>query len=63
MEYPLRPLICLGRLEIHVALSTLNNGVRILAQCYCVAIISLFFDLDIEQDEIRKPLFIKQETE
>ena len=41
-EYPLRPLICLGRLEIHVALSTLNNDVRILAQGYCVAIISLF---------------------
>ena len=40
-EYPLRPLICLGRLEIHVALSTPNNDVRTLAQGYCIAIISL----------------------
>ena len=30
------------RLEIHVALSTLNNDVRILAQGCYVAIISLF---------------------
>ena len=41
VEYPLQQLICLGHLEIHVALSTPNNDVRILAQGYCVAIISL----------------------
>ena len=34
-------LICLGHLEIHVALSTPHNDFRILAQCYCVAIVSL----------------------
>ena len=35
-----------------------------LAQGYCVAIVSLFLlEHDFEQDEIRKALLIKQETE
>ena len=35
-----------------------------LAQSYCVAIVSLsLLEHDIEQDEIRKALLIKQETE
>ena len=41
-EYPLHQLIRLARLEIYIALSNLNNDVRILAQSYCVAIVSLF---------------------
>ena len=52
-------LICLVILEIHIALSNHNIewDVRILAQDYCVAIVSLvypYFDLDFEQDEICK---------
>ena len=60
------PLIRLGRLEIHIAHSNPNIDVRIFAQNYCVAIIALVypcFELDIEQDEIRIALLIKQETE
>ena len=34
---------CLGHLEIHVALSNPNNDVKILAQDYCVVIVSLSF--------------------
>ena len=42
-EYPLHhdQLIRLGSLEIHIALSHLNIKVRIFAQGYCVAIVSL----------------------
>ena len=42
-EYPLRQLVCLGGcLEIHIALSNPSiDQVRILAQDYCVAIVSL----------------------
>ena len=40
-EYPLHQLIRLGRLEIHIALSNPNIDVRIFAQGYCVAIVSL----------------------
>ena len=41
VEYPLPQLICLGHLEIHVALPTPNNDVRILVQGYCLTIVSL----------------------
>ena len=43
VEYPLHQLICLGHLhvEIHATLLNSNVDVRILAQGYCVAIISL----------------------
>ena len=34
-------LMCLGRLEIHIALSILNLVVRILAQDHCVVSLSL----------------------
>ena len=40
-EYPLHQLICLGRLGISIALSNPNVDVRILNQCYCVAIVDL----------------------
>ena len=42
-EYPLRQLVRLGGcLEIHIALSNPSiDQVRILAQDYCVAIVSL----------------------
>ena len=51
-EYPLHQLICLGLLEIHIALSnpSINVGTP---DC----------ELDMEQDEMRKALLIKQETE
>ena len=51
-EYPLHQLICLGLLEIHIALSnpSINVGTP---DC----------ELDMEQDEMRKALFIEQETE
>ena len=39
-EYPLHELIRLGPQEIHIALSNPNIDVRILAQGYCVAIVS-----------------------
>ena len=56
-EYQLRQLVRLGGcLGIHIALSNPSiDQVRILAQDYCVAIVSLSFELDIEQDEIRNP--------
>ena len=41
VEYPLHQLIRLGRLEVHIALSNPDIDVRILAQGYCVAIVSL----------------------
>ena len=41
VEYPFHQLICLGHLQIYIALSNLNNDVRILAQGYSVAIVSL----------------------
>ena len=65
-EYPLYQLIRLRLLEIHNALSTPNIDVRILAQCYCVAIINLsVFELDNEQakDKMRKAYLIKQGNE
>ena len=40
-EYPLHQLLRLGRQEIHIALSNPNTDVRILAQGFCVAIVSL----------------------
>ena len=40
-EYPLYQLIRLGRQEIHIALSNPNTDVRIFAQGYYVAIVSL----------------------
>ena len=40
-EYLLHQLIRLDHLEIHIALSNPKNAVRILAQDYCVAIVSL----------------------
>ena len=40
-EYPLHQLIRLGHLESHIALSNRNNDVRVLAQGYCVSIVSL----------------------
>ena len=40
-EYPLHQLIRLGHLESHIALSNRNNDVRVLAQDYCVSIVSL----------------------
>ena len=55
-EYLLPQLTRLKRLDIHIALSNPNIEIQILAQGYCVAIV-------IEQDEIRKALLIKQETE
>ena len=61
-----RALIRLGRLEIHIAISNPHIDVRIFAQSYCVAIISLSLLrklLDIEEDEIRKALLFKQESE
>ena len=59
MEYPLHQLIRLGRLEIVIALSNPSIDVRIFAQGYCVAIISLsYFEHDIEQDEMRKALLM-----
>ena len=62
------PLIdTLGRLKIHIALSNQANiDVRILGHSYCVAMVILSllcFKREIEQDEIRKPLLIKLETE
>ena len=39
-EYPFHELIRLGPQEIHIALSNPNIDVRILAQGYCVAIVS-----------------------
>ena len=57
-------MICLGRLEIHVALSHLNIELRILAQSYFVTILVYpDFELDTEQDKIGKPWLIKQETD
>ena len=57
----------LGRLKIHIALSNQANiDVRILGHSYCVAMVILSllcFKREIEQDEIRKPLLIKLETE
>ena len=41
VEYSLHQLLRLGRQEIHIALSNLNTDVRILAQGFCVAIVSL----------------------
>ena len=64
MENALHQLMRLGHLEIHIGLSNPNIYVRILAHCYCVAIVSLSsLKLDIEQDETRKPLLITQETD
>ena len=40
-EYPLHQLIRLRRLEFHIALSNPNIDVRIFAEGYCVAIVSL----------------------
>ena len=40
-EYQLHKLIRLDCLEIHIALSNPNINVRILAQGYCLAIVSL----------------------
>ena len=63
MEYPLHQLICLGHLhvEIHAALLNSSIDIRILAQGYSVAIVSLpFFELDIKQDEIRKAFSSKK---
>ena len=40
-EYPLHQLIRLDHLEIHIALSNPNKDVRILAQDYCVSVVSL----------------------
>ena len=40
-EIPLHQLLRLGRQEIHIALSNPNTDVRILAQGFCVAIVSL----------------------
>ena len=40
-EHPPHQLIRLGSLEIHISLSNLNIDVKILAQGYCVAIVSL----------------------
>ena len=65
-KYPLPKLICLGCLEIHIALSKPSIYVRTLCQGYCVTVVSLFllWTWHIEQDEIGKPLLIKrQETE
>ena len=57
-------MICLVCLEIRIPLSNLNFDVRILVQGHCVVIVTLFyFKVDIEQDAMRKPLVIKQETE
>ena len=61
MEYPLHQFICLGYLEIHIALSNPNIDVKILARGYCGAIVTI--ELNIDQDTIRKSLLIKQETE
>ena len=55
-EYPLDRLTRLESLDILIALSNPNIDIQILAQGYCVAIV-------IEQDEIRKALSVKQETE
>ena len=55
---PLHQLIRLGHLEIYIFLSNPNIDVRILAQGYYVIVLpSLvypYFELEIEQDEIRK---------
>ena len=40
-EYPIHRLIRLGRLEVHIALSNPNIDVKILAQGYCFATVSL----------------------
>ena len=65
-EYPLHQLICLGLLEIHIAFSNPSISVRTFSQGYRVAIVSRSIpdcELDMEQDEMRKALLIKQETE
>ena len=46
-EYPPHQLICLGHLEIHIALSNPNIDVLPL-------LVYPYFELDIEQDEICK---------
>ena len=57
-------MVGIGRLEIHIALPNPNIDVRILAQGYCVAsLVYPYFELGIKQDEIRKALLIKQESE
>ena len=65
-EYPLHQLVCVGLLEIHIALSNPIINVRTFSQGFCVAIVSRSIpdcELDMEQDEMRKALLIKQETE
>ena len=65
-EYPLHQLVCVGLLEIHIALSNPSINVRTFSQGFCVAIVSRSIpdcELDIEQDEMHKALLIKQETE
>ena len=55
---------CLSRDPYPSFKCNLNFDVRILVQGHCVVIVTLFyFKVDIEQDAMRKPLVIKQETE
>ena len=60
----LRLLFYLGRLEIHIALSNPNIDVResSLRVIMLPSLVYLYFELDIEQDEIRM-LIHKQKTE
>ena len=66
-RYPVDIFIGLGRQEIHITLSNLKE-VNPLSESLVKAtkLSSLahpYFELDIEQDKMYKPLLMKQETE